>query len=269
LLIPLGRAPFRAAVLVQGSGPHDRDETIGPNRPFKDLAEGLASSGIAVLRYDKRTYGGNKATIDLARVTVDSEVIADAVTAVRLLQAQPEIDRGHVYVVGHSLGAMLAPDICKRSGAAGVAMLAPGGRQIAQIYIDQSRYLNGSDPGVTDNVKTARLVVSHALPPDQLFAGAPASYWYDLDARDEFAIARALHKPILILRGDRDYQVTSEDIDIWHGKLKNVGDVEIETIPSLNHLLMSGAGRPAPDDYFVASHVDPAVIVRLAKFING
>jgi dienelactone hydrolase len=269
VLIPLGVGPFRAAVLVQGAGTNDRDETIGPNRPFKDLAEGLASSGIAVLRYDKRTYGANKATIDQARVTVESEVIADAATAVRLLKAQPEIDRGRVYVVGHSLGAMLAPAICKRSSAAGVAMLAPGGRRVAQIYVDQARYLNGSDPEVIDSVKTARLVASHALPPDQLFAGAPASFWYDLDARDEFAIARCLCKPILILRGERDYVVTSQDIDIWRRKLKNVRYVEIETMPSFNHLLMPGTGQPAPDEYFVANHVDPAVIVRLAKFING
>ncbi len=54
--MPVGPGPYPAAVMVQGSGPNDRDETIGPNKPFRDIAEGLSSDGIAVLRYDKRTY---------------------------------------------------------------------------------------------------------------------------------------------------------------------------------------------------------------------
>jgi uncharacterized protein len=55
LSLPKGDGPFPAVILVHGSGPLDRDETIGPNKPFRDLAHGLASRGIAVLRYEKRT----------------------------------------------------------------------------------------------------------------------------------------------------------------------------------------------------------------------
>ena len=87
LTIPNGSGPFPAVVLLAGSGPQDRDETIGPNHVFKDLAEGLSTRGIVVLRYDKRTYAYK--TLDPQTTTVKEEVIDDGVAAVKLLRARP------------------------------------------------------------------------------------------------------------------------------------------------------------------------------------
>src|SRR5215472_8100489 len=93
LSIPQSDGPFAAVLLVHGSGPQDRDETIPPNKPFRDLAWGLASQGIAVLRYEKRTkvYGA-RAKADIATLTVKDETIDDALAAVALLRDRTEID---------------------------------------------------------------------------------------------------------------------------------------------------------------------------------
>ena len=110
LTLPKGDGPFPAVILVQGSGPNDRDETVGPNKPFKDLAWGLATNGIAVLRYEKRTkhYSDTIVTM-LNNLTVNEETIDDALEAIKLLQATDTINTSQIYLLGHSLGAMLAP----------------------------------------------------------------------------------------------------------------------------------------------------------------
>ena len=104
LALPNGDGPFPALVLVHGSGPHDRDETIGPNKPFRDLAWGLASRGIAVLRYEKRTKEhASKLLASAAGITVYEETIDDVLSAVSLLMATQRIDAERVFVLGHSL----------------------------------------------------------------------------------------------------------------------------------------------------------------------
>src|SRR5262249_49608558 len=107
LTVPTDLGPVPAAILVHGSGPQDRDETIGSNKVFKDIAEGLASRGVEVLRYDKRTYTYGAKMGD--SVSIDDEVIVDAEAALAALRARPEVDPNRIYVIGHSMGALLAP----------------------------------------------------------------------------------------------------------------------------------------------------------------
>jgi uncharacterized protein len=266
LTIPNGTGPFPAVVLVHGSGPQDRDESIGANRPFKDIAEGLSSRGIIVLRYDKRTL-----LHTLASVTVDDEVIVDAVAAVNQLRARPDIDRNRIFVLGHSLGAVLAPEIAsKAKPVAGIIMLAPSGRKIEQIIVQQVRYLHEASPEQLDQIEhQANEISHHTMPPTETWLGAPASCYYDLDNRDEVAIARTLGVPILILHGARDYQVIDQDIDVWQKGLKGVARVKFEELPKLNHLFIAGEGTPGPDEYNTLGHVDIAVIEAITSFINS
>ena len=269
LTIPKGKGPFPAAVLIHGTGPNDRDETVGPNHPFADIAEGLSSRGIIVLRYDKRTYALR--TFDPNKTSVDAEIIQDGVAALRMLRARHDVDHDRIFVVGHSLGAMLAPDLAKQAGpVAGIVMLAPSGRKLPQLMVEQARALGQvSAVQLADLEQQADEISAHKMPPAQTFFGVPAAFYYDLAARDEVAIARSLDVPILILRGARDYQAGGEDLRDWQTGLKGDPKVRAETMPSLNHLFIAGtgAGTPGPAEYFAPGHVDVALIGTIASFI--
>ncbi len=140
LTLPKGEGPFPAVVLVQGSGPHDRDETFGPNKPFRDLAWGLASQGIAVLRYDKRTFAHPEQFN--GSFTVKEEVTDDAIAAIALLQKTKSIQSDKIFVLGHSLGGMLAPRIAQQDpSVAGLIILAGNTRPFEDLFVEQSIYL--------------------------------------------------------------------------------------------------------------------------------
>jgi dienelactone hydrolase len=94
LSMPKGEGPFPAVVLLAGSGPNDRDESIGPNAPLRDIAWGLASNGIAVLRYDKRTKAHQvEMAADVAERHGARGTIDDALAAIELLRVTPGVDR--------------------------------------------------------------------------------------------------------------------------------------------------------------------------------
>ncbi len=269
LTIPKGKGPFPAVVLIQGSGPNDRDETVGANHPFADIADGLSSRGIITLRYDKRTYAIRN--LDPQKITVDDEVVQDGVAAVRMLQARRDVAQNRIFVIGHSLGAMLAPEIAqKASPVAGIVMLAPSGRKLPQVMVEQARALAQDSPMQLDELeRDANQLSTHKMPTTQTFFGAPASYYYDLDARDEVAIARTLDLPILILHGSRDYHAIADDVRDWQSGLKGDPKVQLQTLPSLNHLFMASPDKPTPADYFAPGHVDAAVIGTIASFITN
>jgi uncharacterized protein len=267
ITIPKGKGPFPGAVLVWGTGANDRDDDIYEDHPFKDIADGLSSCGIAVLRYDKRT----RVYPTLLRyVTVENEFIDDAVAAVALLKQQPEVDPTRVFVIGHSLGAMLAPEIALRSKAAGLVMLAPAGLPLPDAVARQDRYLGLPKEQIAEAEESAHLLKAKALPSDYPITdlNVTAAYLYDLDSRDEVAYAHKLGRPILILHGTRDYQVVDADIDVWRKGLKGTPDVTFETLPNLNHLFIAGRGKPGPDEYMVPSYVAPEVITKLSAFIE-
>jgi dienelactone hydrolase len=265
LTLPAGSGPFPAVVLVHGSGPQDRDETVGANRVFRDLAEGLSSSGIVVLRYDKRTkiypnkMGPNP--------TVDDEVVLDAMAAVRMLAARPEVDPKRVFVIGHSLGAQLAPEIAVRAGnVAGVVLLAPPGRPPWDVLLAQMRYL-GAPQEQIDDIERKAAILRQGKAPEGNLMGASGTYWKDWGSRDGIAMAKKLGKPVLVLRGDRDYQVADEDLAAWKSGLQDQKDATVTTLPHLNHLFIRGEGKPSPAEYETPGHVDPSVIEMVRRFI--
>lgn len=249
LALPEGSGPFPAVVLVHGSGPQDRDETVGANTPFKDIAEGLAKRGIATLRYVKRT----KQYPQSAVVTVKEEVIDDALSALALARRQSRVDPKRVFLLGHSLGGYIAPRIAQGDPAvAGVVLLAANARSIEVLAGEQIQYL-GAPPEVLSKLKQA----------------APPSYWKDLESYDPVASARQIAKPFLILQGERDYQVTMKDFGLWQAGLKDRKDVSFKSYPKLNHLFLEGEGKSLPAEYSRPGQIPVYVLDDIAAFIRG
>jgi dienelactone hydrolase len=251
-------------VLVHGSGPNDRDSTVGSNKIFLDLAEGLASAGIAVLRYDKRTFRhGDRLT---NAITIDEEVLDDALSALQVLAARPEVDARRVFVIGHSLGGQLAPEIAVRAqGLAGVVLLAPPGRPPWEILRAQMKYLRAPR---ADRAALERALTENAFGGSTDLIGLPYAYWRDLASRDGVAMARRFGRPVLVLHGDRDYQVTAEDLAIWKEGLAGARHVQFATFSGLNHLFIRGTGPPGPAEYKLPGHVDERVLERVIAFVR-
>src|SRR5580704_3903193 len=278
---PVGDGPFPAVVLVQGSGPEDQDETIGPNKPFKDLAWGLASRGIVVFRYTKRTKKyGMQSSDDPAKLTVEDETISDARAAVALVVKQPKVDPRQVFLLGHSLGAYLAPRIATGDAEiAGIVMLAANARPLEKIVLEQIHYwaaMNGA-PTEAEQKKIdaaedgAKQIERPDLKPDDKieFLGATmyGAYWLDLRAYDPLKTAAKLKIPILILQGGRDYQVTPSNFQAWSDALSNNKNVTLRTYPDLDHLFMHGTGASKPADYARPDHVSAEVVESIATWI--
>lgn len=274
LTIPNGAGPFPAVLLVHGSGPNDRDETYGPNKPFKDLAWGLASRGVVVLRYEKRTFQYPEEIAQLTNFTVQDETIADAVAGVDFLSASSFVDHGRIFVLGHSLGGMLAPRIALQTDRiAGLILLAAPSRPLEDLMLEQTRYLaNLSGVNQSDELEElARLVLKVKtldIEEGEDVLGAPKSYWADLATYDPVSTAQSLHIPMLILQGKRDYQVTMTDFSRWNETFSENQSVNLKTYSSLNHFFIAGTGVPSNAEYLLEGHVDAEIISDIATWIT-
>lgn len=280
LTIPKGKNNVPAIVLVHGSGANDRDETVGPNKVFKDLAWGLASQGIAVLRYDKRTLVHGARLANIKRITVNEETVDDAVLAVELLRQTPNVNKSNIYFLGHSLGGMMIPRIgLKNPTIKGFISLAGGTRFLPDVILEQTKYILSLEGEITaeqqniisqreKDVATIKALKPTDITSDKIFMGVPASYWLDLMNYNPPILAKRLKQPILVLQGEKDYQVTMKDFQNWKNALGKKKAVTFKTYPTLTHSFMESGEKPSPKDYEKLNNVNENVINDIAAWIT-
>ena len=281
LTVPKGEGPFPAVVLLQGSGPSDKDESIGNLKPFRDLAEGLSTHGVAVYRFDKRTYVFGAELAGKKDISLEDETIEDALNAVQLLAGQEQIDPERIFVLGHSLGGNAVPAIAgklKQSPvkARGYIMMAASPRPLDVLMREQCDYLYSLLPEITEGQQAEKDALSAELDrlqdPDSLgeedtVAGAYASYWKWLAAYDILQAAGEITEPVLLLQGEEDYQVTMTDFAIWQETFGEKNNWQMISYPGLTHLFMPGEKKEGSAAYTREARVDEQVIQDIAGFI--
>lgn len=280
LTIPAGEGPFPALVLVHGSGPNDRDETLMQNKPFLDIATYLTDHGIAVLRYDKRTFTYGK-DIDVSNFTPYDETIEDAALALDFLSSQAAVDSSKIFILGHSLGGYLLPKIAEVTpGAAGYIFASAPVTSLEDLIVYQYEYIFNLDSDYTDEeksqvdaLKSAQSNI-HALTNESTYSaselmGIDKNYWLYLKDYNPTEAALKISQPMLFIQGERDYQVPINELYKWQTVLENHPEVTFNAYPGVNHLLYIGQGTPSPAEYSTPGHVSDTILDDITSWIKN
>lgn len=215
--------PVPAVVFVHGSGSSNMDEKVMKLTPFKDLAEGLGKHGIASIRYDKRSFAHGRKMLKKGSLTVREEVIEDAVLASEMLKNDPRIDSEKVFIIGHSMGAMLAPRIDAEGGNfKGLVLMAGTLDTLEEVLFRQLEEMKNGKSKIMAWVASAQdkkfrksfenlYEISDEEAKKRKYAGGVDLYYFK-----EMGLHRAAdylektEKPVLIMQGSRDLQVNVE-----------------------------------------------------------
>ena len=277
-----------AVVFVHGSGASNMDEKVGKLTPFKDLAQGLAQHGIASVRYDKRSFAhGFKMLRDKSlEVTVKTETIYDAILATELLKKDPRINSEKIYIIGHSMGGMLAPRIDAEGGNyAGLIIMAGSPRKLEEIILDQNEAALHSTKGFVNWI-VKKQVAKFAAMFDGMYelsdeeakkkkmgGGTTLYYFKEMGEHPTSGYLLATVKPILIMQGEKDFQATAEkDFAAYKQLLAGRSNVTFRLYENLSHAFVPsvyGDIMKAKQEYNVEQHISEEVIADIANWING
>ena len=260
------------------------DEKVMKLTPFRDLAGGLAGHGIASLRYDKRTFVHARRMIKGHRtVTVWEETVEDALLAVELLKKDRRIDPERIFLLGHSMGAMLAPRIdAEGADVRGLILMAGTPYRLEDIVLRQLRQAeNGKSllkpvVALEEKFYSKRFRDLYGMSDDEAkkkkFAGNLTLYYFKEMGRKTAAdYLLESGKPALILQGGRDFQVLAEeDFREFRRLLAGRDNVSFRLYPELNHVFVKAIYDDilkASKDYRVERHIGDEVIGDIARFI--
>lgn len=282
LLIPNVVENPPVVILLGGSGPTDKDGTVGPNKVLKDIAVGLSSMGIATYRFDKRTIKyGSEIQKNASQFGIEQEVIEDAINAVKLIKNYPNTKNSKVFIAGHSLGAYCAPLVAKKSkDVSGILLLAGNARPLEDLILEQYTYifsLDSLDSKEKEELKKIEEQVARVKNPKLLKSSSEKDlplnlnsfYWQSLNKYNQLKTAKSIKQPIIVLQGERDYQVTMKDFEIWKKELSSNPKNKFISYPKLNHLFISGDSKSKPEEYEKAGHIEESVIKDIKDFVES
>ena len=276
--------PVPAVVFVHGSGASNMDEKVGKITPFKDLAEGLAKFGIASIRYDKRTFVHGFKLVKEKNVTVKMETIEDAILATEILKKDSRIDKDNIFIIGHSMGAMLAPRIDAEGGDyKGLILMAGSPRKLEEIMVGQYEDVLNSTKGFVHWIikkqteKTTKMFDSLYLLTDEeakkknMGNGVTLYYFKEMGEHASPKYLTNTQKPILIMQGEKDFQATEEkDYNAYKQLLAGRENVTFKLYENLSHAFVPsvyGDIMKAKQEYNVEQHIGEDVISDIAIWI--
>lgn len=283
LTLPDGDGPFPAIVLVPGSPPVDQDETVGPNKVFKDLAWGLASRGVAVLRYTKRThqFGAGLGAGPISSFSLRDELLDDAHAAVDTLASRSDVDHRHTYLLGHSMGGIAASQLAAANPqVAGIVVMGTPADELLTALITRTQAAR--EGGQADQQTSSMIGILKKLRDGDFAVGETVdlfgqttlvSYWNSLrNFQPGVSVAR-LRTPALILVGGHDAEGTHDDLDQWKRALAKRDDDTVKLYPGVFHLFMPSTstreGEDSPDDWTRPAHVTSQVVQDTASWIQS
>ena len=286
LTLPEGDGPFPAVVLLHGSGSSNMDEKVGKLTPFRDLAQGLAARGIAAIRYNKRSFThGLKMVLDKKHpITVREETVEDALLAAQQLRADRRIDSGRVFLMGHSMGGMLAPRIeCEGGDFRGLILLAGSPRRLEEIMLDQMAEIMSASSGLTkklmakQHAQFSRLfeglydLTDEEARQKKVGGGTTLYYFKEMGQPTVAQWLERTHKPMLIMQGEKDFQVKAHvDFAMYRELLFDRDNVTFKLYPGLNHAFVPARFDSIADakkEFTPERHIGPQVLDDLANWI--
>ena len=288
LTLPDGATgPVPAVVMVHGSGSSNMDEKVLKLTPFKDLADGLAAHGIASIRYDKRTFvhGRKMMKANAAGMTVREETIDDALLALAMLRADKRIDSENLFILGHSMGAMLAPRADAEGGdVKGLIMMAGTPHRLEDIVIRQLNQSRGTNLllGLVTRLEGKYFArkfdglyeLSDEEAKKKKFAGNITLYYFkEMGQKTAADYLLESSKPVLIMQGGRDFQVLADDdFKAFRELLAGRDNITYKLYPELNHAFVTAIYDDilkASKEYGVERHIGEDVIADIAEFIHA
>jgi len=277
--------PLPAAILVHGSGSTDMDEKIYANKPFRDIAEGLAARGIATIRYDKRSFKYPRQLVKKRGFTVYDETIEDVLFAATMLREDARIDKDKIFMIGHSMGGMLAPRTDVQGGDfSGLVIMAGTPRRLETVLFEQMDEIISSYKGPIRYMAkkqlaklTSKLTGLYEMDDEKakdikIMGGTTAYYFKEMGEPGVSDYLAKTQKPILVLHGGKDAQVrTDHDYEKYMELLSGRDNAFFRLYPELNHLFMPavyGDLKNLKKEYKIQSKVEAAVLDDIASFID-